>query len=305
MSSKKTAIFDVFSEFLLSEDLENQKILLMISGGVDSMVLLDLAQKVVSVQDLAVFHLNHHTGEQSNTHQLFVQDYCSKNNIKFYTDTLEETSEKNTEQYWRTQRQHLSKKAAEDFDAQRILTAHHATDLVETMIFRLTKGAGAGGLSPFDTSTKPLCEISKTAIIEYAQENKLTWVEDESNNDLKFQRNLIRKKVLPELRKITPNLEKVFIQESKNFGLINDYLEKQTPETQKEIPLKEFLSWEALIQTLWLRKIAKKTISSSELKDGLRWIKSNPEGGTYKTVGNTQIILKNNILYINNQEWTN
>jgi len=288
----------VFTDFLSAEGLENKKVLLMISGGVDSMVLLDVAQKLMAPEQIAVFHLDHQVRNNSQEDFIFVQKNCSKHGIKFYGTTLQ--LDCGSEATWRTARQTESAKAATDFEAARILTGHHATDLVETMIFRLSKGAGPNGLSPFNTKTKPFWRIPKSEIIAYAKTHNLEWHSDPTNEDTKYRRNLIRKEILPALREITPNLEKVFVQESQLFDEVDQFLQKSTPAIDKPLPLKEFLTLDPAIQKTWLRQISGTIPSLSEIDDCRKWLHGSPEGKTQKKIGHkTLIILHKNIHCLN------
>ncbi len=281
----------------------------MVSGGIDSCVLLHIAQKVVDRNNLAVFHLNHNLRKNSIQDFEFVEKLCKKYKVKFYGETLtkQEIQPKNLESYWRKQRQNLVQKCAKDFEAKTILTAHHATDLVETMIFRLTKGCGVNGLSPFDTSTKPFWQIPKSELEKYAEKNKLEFHYDSTNDNLKYERNLIRKKILPELRKITPNLEKVFVKESQIFAETADFLDtfittslldkgdlEDFSESQTSLPLSDFLSTPSIIQKEFLIKIAKSQPSFAEIEDCLKWLKNNPKGNSEKEIGRTKLRIKKN-----------
>lgn len=288
----------IFQTFLQQQNLEEEKLLLMISGGVDSMVLLHVAAQVVAPELLSVFHLDHNTRVNSTNDSLFVQNVCSKNKIKFYGEKLTSSPEQNIEASWRGERKRLALKAAEDFDAATILTAHHATDLVETMIFRLTKGAGPNGLSPFDTTTKPFWETPKQALVDYAEIHKLEWKEDSTNLNTKFERNLIRLEILPVLKKITPNLEQVFVREAKTFSQLQNFVETQLQThcsleiEQKIISLEKFINLHPTLQAEFLRTIATKIPSQSELEDCLKWLLNNPKGNSEKIIGETNLQIK-------------
>ena len=159
------------------------------------------------------------------------------------------------------------------------------------MIFRLTKGWGPDGLSPFDTSTKPFWRIPKSDLILYAKEHNLEFRSDASNEDINFHRNLIRKNVLPELRKITPNLEQVFVREANTFGLVSDYLfDSVDMDMSKGIMVSDFLNLPVILQYEYLRKLVDYPVSTSELDDALRWLNNNPKGNSRKGLG--KIILK-------------
>ena len=135
-------------------------------------------------------------------------------------------------------------------------------------------------------------------LIEYAEKNNLEWNEDETNNKLVHERNLIRLNVLPELRKITPNIEKVFVRESQIFAGITDYLNKEVYEKamKKEILLKEFLQLPFILQTELLREISRDIPSMSEVEDCLKWIQNNPQGGSKKTIGRIGLKLDKGVL---------
>ncbi len=292
----------IFQTFLQQQNLEGEKLLLMISGGVDSMVLLHVVAQVVAPELLSVFHLDHNTRVNSTNDSLFVQNICSKNNIKFYGEKLDTQPEKNIEASWRSERKRLTLKAASNFGATKILTAHHATDLVETMIFRLTKGAGPSGLSPFDNSIKPFWNIHKQALINYAKQHQLEWQEDSSNFNTKFERNLIRLEILPVLKKITPNLEQVFVREAKTFSQLQNFVETQLQTLcsleieQKIIALEKFINLHPTLQNELLRTIATKTPSQSELEDCLKWLLHNPRGNSQKNIGGTNLKIKSGTL---------
>ena len=108
---------------------------------------------------------------------------------------------------------------AEGFDV--VATAHHLNDSIETMLFNITKGTGISGLNGIlpkkDKYIRPLMFASKEMILRYVQANNITWREDRSNSSIKYHRNLIRHKVLPELKKINPKLEETFSQSMKKI----------------------------------------------------------------------------------------
>ncbi len=296
----------VVHAFLQQQKLENKKAILSVSGGVDSVVLFYILNKIFDQKNLAIFHLDH--GNRTNTKKefQFVHDLCQKHGNQFFGYQLEEIPKKDKENFWRKSRKELAEEAKNEFGAQTILTAHHATDLVETMLFRLVKGCGIDGLSPFDTNTKPLWQVPKSEIECYAQENKIKWMEDESNEDIDFHRNLIRKNILPHLRKITPNLEQVFVRESEIFGEIGDFLAQsveiilEPALKNQKIPLNEFLELPPILQKEFLRKIAQTSPSASEIDDCLRWLHGKPAGKSKKEIGGTNLTIIQGKIVIEN-----
>ena len=284
-----------FAVFLEEQKLHGHKLLLMISGGVDSRVLLHVAQRIVAPANLHVCHVNHNTRETSRRDEVFVQKLCSMYGIACTSTNITDIPESNTEAVWRVKRRSLAQTIAQKNNCHAILTAHHATDLVETMLFRLIKGCGMNGLSPFDRTTKPFWNLKKDDLIAYAHQEQLEWVTDETNADPKYDRNKIRLLVLPHLREINPNLEQTFVRMSQTFRDAEDFIQNNIPSTifvQGEVPLADFLDLHPILQTTLLQQIADRTCSATDIDDCLRWVRSDPEGNTSKILGGTQLSLQ-------------
>jgi len=297
MVKKRIDLVTIFRDFLKKEALEGKKILLLVSGGVDSMVLLDIAEKVVNKKNLAVFHLDHQWRKNSHKDFELVQKICSDKNIKFFGEKwktiFQKEAKKINENDARKRRKNCAEKVAKIFGAKKILTAHHATDLVETMIFRLTKGSGFDGLSPFQTDSKPFWEVPKSDLISHATAEKILWHEDETNADTDIPRNAIRHSVLPVLRNITPNLESVFVKESEMCSDVANFFSRLVTEKAKNpLLLKVFRSWDPALKRYFLYHLAGKNISFDEIEDALKWLEKTDRGGSQKKIGGKTLILK-------------
>ncbi|MCF7847045.1 MAG: tRNA lysidine(34) synthetase TilS [Candidatus Gracilibacteria bacterium] len=261
------------------------------------MTLLHVAVQTMDPTNIFVLHVNHKTRSQCEKEQVFVEKVCEQYGANFLGKTLAKKPQKNRESFWRAERERCKTWAIKKTGAKRALSAHHATDLVETMLWRLVKGTGVSGLSPFETETKPFWTVSKAEIEKYAREKKLQWWEDASNLNTNFDRNLIRQEVLPELRNITPNLEKVFVAEARHFSSVETFLRSRLPSPlEKKMSLKTFLTLPEILQTEFLRSIARQTPSSSEIDDCLRWLRGTPPGGSAKKIGGTPLRLEQNKL---------
>ncbi|PID70357.1 tRNA lysidine(34) synthetase TilS [bacterium DOLZORAL124_38_8] len=285
-----------FQSFLNQHHLHEKKVVLMVSGGVDSMVLLSLCSKFLKPENITVLHINHNTRLNCQKEAELVKEICTQNNITFVQETLEKVPSKNQEQFWRTARQKAAETVKKQTQSDIILTAHHATDLIETVLFRITKGGGLKSFCPFETKNKPLWNISKQALINYAQAQNILWYEDETNHNTKFARNKIRQQVLPTLKEITPNLEKVFVTQAQNLAEYADYIKTQVP-SYKKVPLKEFLQWHVVLQKEWLKKHAQHNFSAKELHETLHWLTHNPAGNTVKIFSHTTLKLEKNQLF--------
>lgn len=197
--------------------LSNQRVGIAVSGGVDSMVLLDVCKKLRKNNSLELFtlHYNHKWRKKSFLDARLVQKYCKKNQITFlYSETKDKIVK--DEEVARNERYSFFKSCSKQYDLDTIITAHHKDDQFETVLFRLARGTGPKGLLPIKHFLKltdktwlfrPFLNISKSELYDYAKKNKLSYNEDITNQDTTYKRNLIRLKLTPILRKINPEAE--------------------------------------------------------------------------------------------------
>lgn len=200
------------SEALLHPD---DRILIAVSGGVDSMVLTDLIHKLG--YNLGVAHVNFQMREKgSDLDEQLVAETAAKLKVPFYVtrfDTVDYANEKgiSTQMAARDLRYQWFSELKEKHGYQKIATAHHINDVLETMLLNLTKGTGIAGLHGIlpkrDSTVRPLLFADKELIINYAKNTGLMWREDPSNESNHYQRNIIRNQVVPILRLINPSLE--------------------------------------------------------------------------------------------------
>ncbi|HEX7869705.1 MAG TPA: tRNA lysidine(34) synthetase TilS [Chryseobacterium sp.] len=211
--------------------LENTKLFLAVSGGLDSMVLLHLFQKLP--YEITVLHCNFQLrGLESFGDQNFIQNYCDQNNIpvfitQFDTEAFAKDYKLSTQVAARELRYNWFYELLETHKFDYILTAHHADDNLETFIINLSRGTGLDGLTGIpeqnDKIIRPPLPFSRDEILKYAQENNIEWREDSSNSSNKYLRNKIRHNLVPILKEINPDFLKVFqktqsyLQESKEM----------------------------------------------------------------------------------------
>jgi tRNA(Ile)-lysidine synthase len=218
----------------------SDRLLVGLSGGVDSVVLLDSLQRVARKLRfrLSALHVNHQLSPHARRWEAFCRRLCSARGIPFQSVKVSVRRGDSIEAAARAARYGVF--ARQDCDY--VVLAHHRDDQVETLLLQLLRGAGVKGLaampllrreegrglrvegttlatrhSPLDTrhSTpdtrhptpailRPLLEVTRDEILEYAKKRKLTWVEDESNQDIYFQRNYLRHEVLPVIARRFP-----------------------------------------------------------------------------------------------------
>ncbi|MEP1383450.1 MAG: tRNA lysidine(34) synthetase TilS [Paraglaciecola sp.] len=205
---------------------EAHDIVVAYSGGVDSHVLLhalsELKQSQEYVFNLHAIHIHHGLSQNADIWQTHCQLVCSDLNVAFQTANVavEAQARQSLEAQARDARyQKLVELAPAD---SYILLGQHQDDQLETFLLQLKRGAGPKGLSAMNqqwsvatakgTESKtvnfyrPLLEVSQQSILEYAQQQKLKWVEDESNQNAQFDRNFLRLDVLPILQSRWPEL---------------------------------------------------------------------------------------------------
>ncbi len=171
-----------------------KKYVVAVSGGVDSVVLLDMLAKRPDLK-LVVAHFDHGIRPDSKQDADFVKSLAEKYGLPFETKR-EELGEKASEDLARERRYEFLRAVAKKHGAA-IVTAHHADDVIETIAINLSRGTGWRGLAVMDSDIiRPLTDMTKTEIIKYAKDNNLSWREDRTNVDDKYLRNRIRQKLV-------------------------------------------------------------------------------------------------------------
>ncbi len=219
------------------------KYLLAVSGGVDSMVLLDLFLR--SNYKFEVLNVDHGTLQEAD----LIIEHLKSLPIKLHLRKLEQAPKANKEAVWREFR----RKAFAEFQAQGfvVVTAHHADDLLETSVMKLATGTSLQGLVNMASSreiVRPLLSYVKAHIYEYAKVHGLRYFEDPSNLNLDFTRNLLRAKVLPNVYKYLPNFRTGFLRTLKNLAEILDFLKLHDAKLLEN----------SLVETFWGNKVDKK-----------------------------------------------
>ena len=195
---------------------ENPHFLLAVSGGIDSMVLLKFFQKNHESYKFSVAHVNHNYHSDAKKMEHLVQDQCAKmNNDLVVENIFLKGVNSNIESNFRKMRYNKLEEIRKRIKADFILTAHHADDQVETILMKILNSSGLDGLQGVrkvnQKIIRPLHNISKKEIIDYARLNSLNFIDDPTNLDTMFTRNFLRKNVIPELKKIKNDVHIPFI----------------------------------------------------------------------------------------------
>ena len=195
--------------------LVSRKFLLAFSGGVDSVVLLDLLVNVLKESDaLRIIHINHNLNEHSNDWAQFSSEICEKYDLPLICESVEPKRHgKGLEADARELRYQSFRDVIQDDEY--LLTGHHQDDQMETLLYRIFRGTGIDGLRAIRREIKfgkgflyrPMLNISREKIEEYAQLKNLKWIYDSSNDDSSYDRNFLRKDIIPSIKKRWPSVE--------------------------------------------------------------------------------------------------
>lgn len=175
------------------------KYIVAVSGGVDSIVLLDMLMNQASSNiQFIVAHFDHGIRSDSAEDSKFVSDLAKTYKVPFETERVE-LGASASEADAREARYSFLKRVQEKYHAVAIVTAHHQDDLLETSIINMLRGTGHRGLHSLKSHEqliRPLLHLKKVDVYEYAKKNNLKWREDSTNTDTNFLRNKIRHDVL-------------------------------------------------------------------------------------------------------------
>jgi len=176
------------------------KYVLAVSGGVDSMVLLDLLSKLPGIELIAA-HFNHGIRLDSDKDQEFVAETAAAYGVLFEAGrgVLGPRASEDTA---RQARYAFLREVQQIYGASKIITAHHQDDMIETALINLIRGTGRQGLLAISSNPdvlRPLLDIPKREIVAYAGASKLKWREDSTNSETDYLRNYLRQKILPKL----------------------------------------------------------------------------------------------------------
>lgn len=206
-------------------ELEPGRYIVAVSGGVDSVVLLNTLSKLSGLQ-LTVAHFDHGIREESAEDRRFVMALAHQYGLPFVYDRAE-LGRNASEAKARKARYDFLHKVRETSGAKAIVTAHHQDDLLETAIINLLRGTGRRGLTSLKNSDivrRPLLGVSKSRLIRYAQEHGLEWREDQTNLDTKYLRNHVRKNIIS---KFSPRDKQKLLALTGIAALLNEQIEKE------------------------------------------------------------------------------
>ena len=226
---------------------KGDKVLVALSGGADSVFLLNILLKFRKRFgiDVAAFHLNHKLrGKSANDDEEFCIRFCSYNNIELIhiskdVKSLSKKMKVSVEEAARAIRYSELKKAALKLKCNKIATAHNSSDNVETILLNLFKGTGIKGLTGIPVKRqniiRPILCLSSEEIRQYLKKNKIPFRVDESNLQSEYERNFLRNEIIPKLKsKLNPRLEEKINNTARIISELNSFIEEQSEKFVKK-----------------------------------------------------------------------
>lgn len=320
----------------LEKLLENKKtVVLGVSGGPDSVFLLMCLLKFKKSRPenhplkIIIAHVNHSLrGKQSDLDEKFVRELAEKSELKFEkiradVKSLAKKFDLSIEAAGRKIRYEFFLSLLKKYKADTILTAHHSDDNLETVLLNFLRGAGLKGLSGMEEISthsnglkliRPLLCVTKKEILSFLKKQKIKFRKDSSNLDTKIPRNFLRSKVIPQLKKLNPNLAQTILKNSQNIKEIQnsleekaeEWIEKNTIKTSKKLfsvfNLKPLQSQPKVLQKEILRLIyakkegTTKDVSSAHIDEVVEIINRNI-GKKQKKLGKYTIEIKSKFLH--------
>jgi len=251
-SIEKRFLKNLFS-FIKEHTDKNDQYVLAISGGPDSMVLLDVFQALNKTYPIGfcVANVDHRMRNESSLEQSCLKAHCEEKGIPFFGECVEIKKLKRTlgaktslEQLARDERVRILKSIKTAFHAQWIVTAHHQDDLLETFFLRLLRGTGLNGIHTLNRVDgfflRPLLDYPKESILDYAAKKGLFYFEDHTNEDIRFLRNKIRHRLIPYLKQeYGSKINQVLVRDIENLKNADKVLEKALASKMEQVTINQ------------------------------------------------------------------
>ena len=278
--TKPLSLLDVVEKGFVSLSVPHKKIKSMtvaLSGGVDSVVLLHLLHQLQKRKNftLKASHVHHGLSKNADKWVKFCEKLCTKLSIPLDVNYVKLPQKKSLGIEGEARQLRYEKLLKSKTDL--VVLAHHEDDQAETFLLQLIRGAGVKGLSSmayFDATRRlwrPLLNTSRIDIESYAKKHKLKWIEDESNQNIDFDRNFIRSKVLPILKNKFSHIIKVISRSSSHLAEAQSLLDDLA-----QIDLKSFLKSINYNHKLKVKSLGK--LSNARAKNVLRfWLEINDQ----------------------------
>ncbi len=291
--------------------------LLAISGGSDSLFLLKMVHELSSEYNyyIRAIHVNHNFSPNSGDMENYCVNACKEYDVELVIKNLNCNTKSNIEDHLRNQRYREIFTAMNDNEA--LILGHHFDDQIETFFYRLFRGSSPNGLSCMKEISeresrkicRPLLSFSKKTIEKYVKEKKIEFIHDLTNNDTSFDRNYIRKNIIPNVKARWSGFSKVMkhniMLQNSYKNIANDYCKVifDYVVSNKQVDINLLKSYPKYLHGIFLRYFMSQTInyelSKNELSSILKLFYSdNNDYPKLILKNNLSIIRYNNFFYI-------
>jgi len=258
-------------KFIRELNIKSEYVVAAISGGPDSMLLLDILLKLRDELNfkIVVAHVHHNLRKESDEEAILLEKYVKETNLIFEMKKIDRyPNNKFSEEAARKIRYEFFDEVVNKYNADILFTAHHGDDLVETVLMRISRGSTLKGYSGFNRIStdrgykivRPLVYITKSGIEDYLNKKRNWYATDLSNNSDKYTRNRYRKYVLPELKNENENIHLKFLEFSDKLLQADKFLKKICNNSynfivkDNEINIDEFNKLDDIIKIYLLEK---------------------------------------------------
>lgn len=320
----KKEVLNTIKEYNLIS--ENDKIVLAVSGGPDSIAMLHIFISLREEYNLSLYvaHVNHMIRENAKLDEEFVKEFCIKNDIPCFVkkiDVLKKANEDKigTEEAGRNVRYEFFNEVLSNTSSDKIAIAHNKNDSAETVILNIIRGTGTAGLIGIEPKSgkyiRPLIKSERIDIEKYCRENNLNPRIDESNSENIYNRNKVRNIIIPYIKdKFNPNIINTIdklsdiIKEEEIYinNIVNKIYKKILIEEKDDyikVNLKEFNNQELLIRKKMIFYIANKLMGTTKglekvnIEDIIKLCGNNIGNKYLIPYKELKVVLKNKQLY--------
>ena len=213
-----------------------------VSTGADSMALFhylinNYKNKIICA------HINHNVRKESQEEEIFLKQYCQNNNIIFESMTINSYNENNFENEARKKRYAFYEKILTKYNSKYLFLAHHADDLIETILMKIIRGSNINGYAGIKKISKlknyyiirPFLSYTKDELLEYIKIHNIKYYEDITNNDITYTRNRIRHNIIPLLKKEDNQIHNKFIKYSNTLLEYKEYVDYEVKNNLENI----------------------------------------------------------------------
>lgn len=311
-------------DFITGNIVNNSTIVVAVSGGPDSIVLLNILNNLKEKYNYKIVcaHVNHKLRQESEEEEIFVKNICINNNIIFEKIDFDTYITTNIESEAHDRRYTFFEEIIKKYNSNYLLTAHHGDDLVETILMKLTRGSSLDGYIGFNKISnrnnykiiRPLIFYTKEEILKYADDNNIEYRIDKTNFDKKITRNRYRLNILPLLKKENNNIHLKYLKFSEELEENNEFIREYINERYYIIIKENVINIKELVneKTFIIKKIIYKFLLENyknEIKlindkhiDSIFNLVSNKKSGFISLPSNKQIYVSSESIYFINDK---